>query len=190
MVFNVTFNNISVIWWRSVLLLEKTGENYRPATSHWQALSHNVVSSTPRLSGFVRTTSVVIGTDCIGSCKSNRHMITTNWIPMEIIGNKTACPAPTYLIWEVLIVQLSFSEQFINTIRNNYLVQKLYHNYHNFSKKSTVSKRHYTPLHNMVNYTSWPIIVSYVIAIGPIISEELHSQCITILKMHENIKVP
>jgi hypothetical protein len=25
-VFNATFNNISVIWWRSVLLLEKTGE--------------------------------------------------------------------------------------------------------------------------------------------------------------------
>jgi hypothetical protein len=28
MVFNVTFNNISVISWRSVLLLNKTGENH------------------------------------------------------------------------------------------------------------------------------------------------------------------
>jgi len=31
--------------WRSVLLVEETwvpGENYRPATSHWQTLSHNV----------------------------------------------------------------------------------------------------------------------------------------------------
>ena len=27
------------------------GENYRPAASHWQTLPHNVVSSTPRLSG-------------------------------------------------------------------------------------------------------------------------------------------
>jgi len=51
MVLNATFNNISVISWRSVLLVEETGvpvENHRSATSHWQTLSHNVVSSTPR----------------------------------------------------------------------------------------------------------------------------------------------
>jgi hypothetical protein len=45
MVFNATFNNISVnILWRSVLLVEETGvpeENHRPAASHWQTLSHN-----------------------------------------------------------------------------------------------------------------------------------------------------
>ena len=41
MMFNATFNNISVISWRSVLLVEETGENHR------QTLSHNVVSSTP-----------------------------------------------------------------------------------------------------------------------------------------------
>jgi len=38
MVFNATFNNISVISWRSVLLVEETGvlrENHRPASSHW-----------------------------------------------------------------------------------------------------------------------------------------------------------
>ena len=48
MVFNVVFNNISVI---TVLLAEKTavpGENHRPVTNHWQTLSHNVESSTPR----------------------------------------------------------------------------------------------------------------------------------------------
>jgi hypothetical protein len=53
MVFNTTFNNISVISWRSVLLVENTGvlgENHRPATSHWQPLSHNVVSSILRMS--------------------------------------------------------------------------------------------------------------------------------------------
>ena len=57
MVFNATFNNISAISWRSVLLVEETGvpwENHRPVASHWQTLSHNVVSSKPRLSG-VRT---------------------------------------------------------------------------------------------------------------------------------------
>jgi hypothetical protein len=51
MVFNNTFNNISVISWQSVLLAKKTGapgENHRPVASHWQTLSHNVVSSIPR----------------------------------------------------------------------------------------------------------------------------------------------
>ena len=52
--FNATFNNISVISWRSVLLVKETavpGENHQPAASHRQTLSHNVVSSTPHLSG-------------------------------------------------------------------------------------------------------------------------------------------
>ena len=47
MVFNATFNNISVISWRSVLLMEETRENHQPVTSNRQILSHNVVSSTP-----------------------------------------------------------------------------------------------------------------------------------------------
>jgi hypothetical protein len=50
MVFNTTFNSISVILWQSVLLKEETGvpgENHWPAASHWQTLSHNVVSSIP-----------------------------------------------------------------------------------------------------------------------------------------------
>jgi hypothetical protein len=37
MVFNATFNNISVISWRSVLLVEETGlpeENHQPIASH------------------------------------------------------------------------------------------------------------------------------------------------------------
>jgi hypothetical protein len=38
MVFNTTFNKETGI----------PGENNWPAASHWQTLSHNVVSSTPR----------------------------------------------------------------------------------------------------------------------------------------------
>ena len=37
MVLNATFNNISVISWRSVILFEETGEpgeNHQPAVSH------------------------------------------------------------------------------------------------------------------------------------------------------------
>ena len=46
MVFNTTFNNISVMSLRSVLLVEETagpGENHRHVASHRQTLSHNVV---------------------------------------------------------------------------------------------------------------------------------------------------
>jgi hypothetical protein len=49
--FNANFNNISAISWRPVLFVEETcvhGENHQPAASHWQTLSHSVVSSTPR----------------------------------------------------------------------------------------------------------------------------------------------
>ena len=37
MAFNITFNNISVISWRSVLLVEETAgpeENHQPVASH------------------------------------------------------------------------------------------------------------------------------------------------------------
>ena len=50
MVFNTTFNNISVIPWWSGLLVEETGvsrENHRSAASHCQTLSHIVASSIP-----------------------------------------------------------------------------------------------------------------------------------------------
>ena len=46
----LTFNNISVISWRSVLLVEETaipGENHSSVARHQQTLSHNVASGTP-----------------------------------------------------------------------------------------------------------------------------------------------
>ena len=45
MVFNATFNNVSVTSWWSVLLVEETGvpgENHRPVASHDKLLSPNV----------------------------------------------------------------------------------------------------------------------------------------------------
>jgi hypothetical protein len=48
-VFNATFNNISAVSSRSVLLMEETcvpGKNNRPVASHLQ--THNVISNTPR----------------------------------------------------------------------------------------------------------------------------------------------
>ena len=50
-VLNATFNNISAISWRSVLLVEETGvpgENHRPVASHLQTLSQNIVLSIER----------------------------------------------------------------------------------------------------------------------------------------------
>jgi hypothetical protein len=47
------FNNMLVISWWSVLLVEETGghgEYHRHVASHGQTLSQNVVSNTPRLS--------------------------------------------------------------------------------------------------------------------------------------------
>jgi hypothetical protein len=55
MVLNATFNNISVISWQSVLVVEETrvpGENHQDVGSHLQTLSHNVVSNGVRNNNF------------------------------------------------------------------------------------------------------------------------------------------
>ena len=65
MVFNATYNNISIISWRSVLFVEETrvlGETTDLSQVN-DKLSHNVVSSTPHMNGIELTTLVVIGTD-------------------------------------------------------------------------------------------------------------------------------
>ena len=44
MEFNATFNNISILSWGSVLLVEETGgpgENHQPVASHWQTFVYN-----------------------------------------------------------------------------------------------------------------------------------------------------
>ena len=47
MLFNATFNNISVMSWWSVLLVEETGSIRRKPPACRKTLSHNVVLSTP-----------------------------------------------------------------------------------------------------------------------------------------------
>jgi hypothetical protein len=78
MMFNVTFNNISVILWQLVLLVEETGvpgEIHRPIANQWQTLSHNAVSSTPHVSD-----------DKYWLHWSNYHMIkTTMAFPFSIL---------------------------------------------------------------------------------------------------------
>ena len=85
-VFKATFNNISVISWQSVLMVEETrvhGENHRPTTSHWQTLSHNVILSSPRLSG-VRTHNVSGDRHYwTGNYKFTYHTITSTTVPLQ-----------------------------------------------------------------------------------------------------------
>jgi hypothetical protein len=55
MVFNAPFNNISVSFIRGEL-----GENHWPVAIHWQTLSHNVVSSTPKEEFFIVSVILVV----------------------------------------------------------------------------------------------------------------------------------
>jgi len=85
MVLNATFNNISVISWRSVLLVEETGEpgeNHRPVARHWQTLSHNVVHLALIE---IRAHNISVDRHRLHwySCKSNYHTITATTSPKQ-----------------------------------------------------------------------------------------------------------
>ena len=69
-VFNVIFNNISVIMWRSVLLAEKPDFLKITDLSLTNFITLCCIKQTS-------PSTLVIGTDCKGSCKSNYHTITT-----------------------------------------------------------------------------------------------------------------
>jgi hypothetical protein len=82
MVLNATFNNILAISWRSVLLAEETrvpGKN--PTDLPQVTVKQMLYRVHLAWVGFQLTTLVVIGTDCIDSCKSNYHAITTTTAP-------------------------------------------------------------------------------------------------------------
>ena len=95
MVFNATFNNISVISWWSVLLAEETGvprENYQPSKlyilylldkvfiSEWSLSNHESKGSISIQVLHKKSTQRVINKQvhfiCIGSCNSTYHTIT------------------------------------------------------------------------------------------------------------------
>ena len=79
MVLNTTFNNISAISWRSILLVEETRENNRSCRkSLTNLITYCCIEYTSPWTWFELSTSMVIDTDCAGSCKnSNYHMMTT-----------------------------------------------------------------------------------------------------------------
>jgi len=81
MLFNATFNNISVISWWLVLLVEETGmprENHRQVR---HTLSHNVVHLDLIWDSNSQHQWLWALIASIGSCKSNYHTVTTTTVP-------------------------------------------------------------------------------------------------------------
>jgi len=90
MVFNATFDNISVISWQSVLLVdwrkpeytEKTADLSQVTDKFYYKMLYRVHLA---WAGFELTTLVVIGTDCTGRCKSSYHTIKTTTAPKNVV---------------------------------------------------------------------------------------------------------
>jgi hypothetical protein len=96
---NANFSNILVISLRSAFLMKETkvpGENHQPAASHWQTASHNVVSSTPLLTG-IRIHNISGDRHRLHRyLYSNYHTITTTTDPKLIEDSQ--CIIIAYLI--------------------------------------------------------------------------------------------
>ena len=57
----------------------------KPPTCQVTDKLYHIMLYTSPWSRFELTTSVVIGTDCIGSCKSNNHAITVKMAPIQLV---------------------------------------------------------------------------------------------------------
>ena len=95
MFFNATFDNISIISWLSVLLVEDL-EKTTDLSQVTDKLYHMMLYTSP-WAGIESTTSVVIDTDCTGSCKSNYHTITATTAPVKV-WRRISCERPSLLL--------------------------------------------------------------------------------------------
>ena len=81
---NITFKNISVTTFVAEIGVPR--EIHRPVASHWQTLSHNVLSSTPRHE-WGSNSQVVICNDCTGSCHPEILTPFPKWKPSSDMNN-------------------------------------------------------------------------------------------------------
>jgi len=106
-VFNATFNNISVISWRSVLLVEEAGVIRRKPSTCRKSLTNFITYMLYRvhlaMNGvwFEITTIVVIDTDCTGNCKSNYHTVVG--IPCYVFILLRLTITMLFICWSILL---------------------------------------------------------------------------------------
>ena len=98
------FNNISVILWRSILLVEETGgprENNRPVASHQQTLLHNVVSSTlhHEQGSNSQIAQVVVNPTTIRSHQNNYPVFQQNQQVFLLQAQLQSCNEGRDLLW-------------------------------------------------------------------------------------------
>jgi hypothetical protein len=77
----------------------------------WYMLKKQIQSLTSRHERASNSTLVVIGTDCIGSCKSNYHKITTSTLPYLINSDKIKTQSQVFFLSDkngVVASELSF----------------------------------------------------------------------------------
>ena len=99
MVFNATFNSISVISWLLLILVEEIGSTPRKPPTYLKILTNFITLMLYRVhlarARFELTIFLVIGTDCKGSCKSNYHTITPMTAPRSEDCRFSLCKGQT-----------------------------------------------------------------------------------------------